>query len=113
MLGLAAKGETIISNIARLRLKESDRAVSITQTLKALGGDVSLEDDVIRIQGSGLLQGGLCQGHGDHRIDMMAACAAVLCEQDVTIEGAQAVSKSYPHFFEDLAALGMKVEKEE
>ncbi|NLA54623.1 MAG: 3-phosphoshikimate 1-carboxyvinyltransferase [Clostridiales bacterium] len=113
LLGLAAKGETIISNIARLQLKESDRAVSITQTLKALGGDVSLEDDVIRIQGSGLLQGGLCQGHGDHRIVMMAACAAVLCEQDVTIEGAQAVSKSYPHFFEDLAALGMKVEKEE
>lgn len=113
LLGLAAKGETIISNIARLRLKESDRAVSITQTLKALGGNVSLEDDVIRIRGSGVLKGGSCQGHGDHRIVMMAACAAVLCEQDVTIEGAQAVSKSYPHFFEDLAALGMKVEKEE
>ena len=113
LLGLAARGETIIRNIARLRLKESDRAVSITQTLEALGGLITLEHDTIRIQGTGVLQGGSCQGHGDHRIVMMAACTAVLCEHDVVIEGAQAVSKSYPNFFEDLTSLGMKVKKEE
>ena len=112
LLGMAAIGETIIHNIARLRLKESDRAISITQTLKALGGDISLEQDTIRIQGKGSLRGGHCEAHGDHRIAMMAACAAVLCDEDVVISGAEAVSKSYPSFFKDLALLGMPVQKE-
>ncbi|NLC33127.1 MAG: 3-phosphoshikimate 1-carboxyvinyltransferase [Clostridiales bacterium] len=113
MLGLAAKGATSIQNISRLRLKESDRAASITQTLQALGGEISLEQDAIHIRGTGVLRGGTCSGHSDHRIVMMAACAAVFCEQDVLIEGAQAVDKSYPRFFKDLQTLGMSAKEEE
>lgn len=107
LLGLAAAGETRLRGIARLRLKESDRAESITRTLQALGADADLEPDAIVIRGGKPLSGGRLDSHGDHRIVMMAACAAVLCEGPVHIAGAGAVSKSYPHFFDDLQGLGV------
>lgn len=113
LLGLAAQGETVLHNIARLRLKESDRAASITQVLQALGGDVTLERDAIRIRGGALLPGGTVDSWGDHRIAMMAACAAPLCRGPVRIQGWQAVSKSYPRFFDDLARLGLASREED
>ena len=49
-------------------------------------------------------------GHNDHRI-VMALSVALLCsEQSGTIEGAQAISKSYPTFFEDVTRIHGKVE---
>ena len=45
----------------------------------------------------------------DHRIAMMAAVAAVACEQPVTILGAECVKKSYPGFWQDYEMLGGKV----
>ena len=113
LLGAAAEGETILTNIARLRLKESDRAASITQTLAALGADIRLEDDCIKVRGRGRIAGGSCDAQGDHRIAMMAACAAVIAQGPIAIGGAQAVSKSYPLFFEDLQSLGLKCKREE
>lgn len=113
LLGLAARGETRLVNIARLRAKESDRAAAITQTLQALGADILLEKDAIIIRGKAPLTGGVCSAQGDHRIAMMAACAAAVSKGPVSITGAQAVSKSYPRFFEHLEALGLNVYMEE
>lgn len=113
LLGAAARGETRLENIARLRIKESDRAAAITQTLAALGADIRQEGDAILIRGRGFLHGGSCGAQGDHRIAMMAACAAAISKSPVSIAGAQAVAKSYPRFFEHLAALGLGVRMEE
>ena len=44
-------------------------------------------------------------GAGDHRIVMALACAALRADGPVTIEGSEAVGKSYPRFFDDLAKL--------
>ena len=49
---------------------------------------------------------------GDHRIAMLGAAASALCEDPVTIVGAEAVNKSYPGFFKDFALLGGKVRVE-
>ena len=54
-----------------------------------------------------LLTGGTVDSWGDHRIAMMAAIAAPLCRNPVTIRNAEAVKKSYPGFFEDLADLSL------
>ena len=43
---------------------------------------------------------------------MMGAAASVLCREPVTVNGAEAVNKSYPTFFDDFAALGGKIRKE-
>lgn len=113
MLGAAARGETVLTNIARLRVKESDRAQSITQTLAALGADIVLEGECIKVRGTGSLAGGSCDAHGDHRIAMMAACCSVIAQGPICITGAQAVNKSYPRFYEDLKSLGIQVLSEE
>ena len=53
----------------------------------------------------GKVMGGEVQSHGDHRIAMACAVAALAAEGEVLIENADAVNKSYPNFFEDLYKL--------
>ena len=96
----------------RLRLKESDRIASVCAALNALGGSAAPDGDRIIITGTGRLRGGVVDACGDHRIAMLGAAASALCEDPVTIVGAEAVNKSYPGFFKDFALLGGKVRVE-
>ena len=105
-LAAAGKGTTVIRNAARLRLKESDRLLSTAQTLTTLGADITATEDSLIINGRPRLKGGVVDAFGDHRIAMMAAVASAACAEPVTITGARAVNKSYPEFWNDLAALG-------
>ena len=100
------EGRTVIRNAARLRIKESDRLASTAQTLNALGARVTEEAEGLIIDSVPRLTGGTVDAWGDHRIAMMAAVAGTAAGGPVTITGAQAVRKSYPQFFDDLAALG-------
>ena len=109
MLGVMASGITVMHPISRLRLKESDRAQSITDTLSALGADIRIAGEQLIITGTGSLRGGLADSCGDHRIAMMAALGASFSREAVTIQGAEAVDKSYPLFFDDLAKLGAQL----
>ena len=108
----AVKGVTVIENAGRLRLKESDRIASVCAALNALGGSAAPDGDRIIITGTGRLRGGVVDACGDHRIAMLGAAASALCEDPVTIVGAEAVNKSYPGFFKDFALLGGKVRVE-
>ncbi len=105
----AVNGTTRIVNAGRLRLKESDRIASVCAALQSLGGRTESDDDSITIFGTGRLRGGTVDACGDHRIAMLGATAATLCAEPVEIIGAQATNKSYPGFFDDLAAFGLKV----
>ena len=104
-----APGETRIVGAARLRIKESDRLVTTRQTLNALGGDVEETEDGLIIRGKETLTGGTIDAQGDHRVAMLAAVASVVCENPVTITGAQAINKSYPSFWRELRELGKAV----
>jgi len=104
-----AEGETLIGNAGRLRLKESDRLRSVTETLRALGAEIRETEDGLVIRGVESLRGGTVTSFSDHRIVMMAAVASVVCRAPVAINVAEAVSKSYPGFFADFEALGGKV----
>lgn len=106
---LGSPGETVIYNAARLRYKESDRLATSAAMIRTLGGGVQELEDGLVIQGGGTLHTGVVDAAGDHRIAMSAAVASVLCG-DVTILGAQSVSKSYPAFWEDFAKLGGSVD---
>ena len=103
-----ADGETVIYNAERLRLKESDRIETTASMLLSLGADVKTAADGLVIKGKPTLCGGETESFGDHRIAMAAAVAAQKCVGAVTINNAQAVSKSYPAFFEDYNSLGGK-----
>ena len=112
MLALIASvsdGETFIKNSEQLRVKESNRLHAVAQTLNALGADVTERKDGLSIRGERELQGGAVTSYGDHRIVMMTAIASIVCKNPVTIEGADAVNKSYPGFFEDFKKLGGEI----
>lgn len=100
-----AKGETIIFNAQRLRLKESDRIESVYRMLKNLGADLDKTDDGFIIRGNGELKGGTVDSFNDHRIVMSASVASCISKEKVIINNSEAVQKSYPGFFEDFDSL--------
>ncbi len=95
----------VLTDIARLRLKESDRVASVIALLESLGGKAEATENSLTIHGTGL-QGGTADACGDHRIAMAAAIAATVCKEPVTVLGAECVSKSYPRFWEEYEKLG-------
>ena len=101
-----AHGQSVLSPIARLRLKESDRVNAILEMLRSLGVSAEAGDDRLVIEGRGAVTGGTVDGVHDHRIVLAASIAAAWAEEPVTVLGAEAVSKSYPGFFDQFAALG-------
>lgn len=114
VLAAFANGSTHIKNAGRLRIKESDRIAAMECELKKLGVAIRSEENDIYIEGKRSYQGDVAfDAHNDHRIAMSLAIAATLCEKPCTIQGAEAVRKSYPLFFEDLMRLGIEVERYE
>lgn len=109
VLACSKKGKTVIYNAERLKIKESDRLETVRATLSSLGADIEKTDDGLIINGTGKLIGGECESYNDHRIAMSAAIASCICENEVIINNAQAVNKSYPNFFVDFESLGGKI----
>ena len=107
-----AEGTTRVRGAARLRIKESDRLETVSAAIRSLGGRARAVDDGLVIEGVPELAGGTVDAANDHRIAMMASILASRCSSPVTVLGAECVAKSYPAFFEDLAALGGIVRKE-
>lgn len=110
---LRGKGTAVsFRNAARLRMKESDRLSAVASVINALGGNAVEEPDGLTICGSDMLCGGVeISCRGDHRIAMMAAIAAAKCVENVVLDGAECVNKSYPTFWSDYKRLGGCVEE--
>jgi 3-phosphoshikimate 1-carboxyvinyltransferase len=108
-LACYAEGVSVLEGTDRLMNKESNRAVTVTDELRKLGADITVQDNHMIIRGGNPLKGADVYGHNDHRIVMMCATAALGADSPVTISGAEAVEKSYPRFFDDLRSLGAQV----
>lgn len=106
----AAEGTTVFKNIERLRAKESDRVETTAAMLRTLGGKITFDETTISVTGSELT-GGTVTSANDHRIAMSAAVASLRCSGSVTIDVAEAVSKSYPDFYEKFTMLGGKCDE--
>jgi len=104
------KGGAIFTNIARLRLKESDRVASVINLLQNLGICVEADLHTMQVHG-GQIQGGIVDACSDHRIAMAAGIAATVAKGPVTILGAECVEKSYPTFWQEYQRLGGKYEQ--
>lgn len=101
----AANQGAVITDVRRLRLKESDRIHAIVDMLAALGGRATADENTLTIYPADLI-GGTVDACNDHRIAMAAAIASTICSRPVTILGAQCVSKSYPGFWKEFTRLG-------
>ncbi len=111
VLAAARQGQTTVCGAARLKIKESNRIESVVNMINNLGGSAVPTDEGIIVNGTGALKGGTVDSCGDHRIVMSAAVAALICEGNVKIEHAEAVSKSYPAFFDEMEHLGASIER--
>lgn len=105
LLATQAEGTTIIKDAQELKVKETNRIDATCEELQKLGANIEPTDDGMIIHGPVQLHGGKVSSRGDHRIGMMLQIAALLTEEIVELDKAEAVAVSYPHFFEDLASL--------
>lgn len=105
VLGAAARGDTVVSDAAELRVKESDRAAAAVRLVRDLGGRARELPDGFVVTGTGGLAGGEVEAGGDHRIAMAAAVAAVVATGGVQVKGFEAVAVSWPGFTEALESL--------
>ena len=105
-----AEGKTKITNIAHLRFKESDRINDTAAELVKMGIKTEVGGDTMVIYG-GKPRGAEIDAHRDHRLAMSLAVAALFADGSSIINGAEAVTKSYPRFFTDLLKLGARVEE--
>lgn len=104
----SAKSGGIFSGTRRLKIKESDRAAVMAEELKKFGASVSVYDDTVVVYPKEFhTPSEVLSGHNDHRIVMSLAVLLTLVGGE--IEGAEAIAKSYPGFFDDIRALGISV----
>ena len=95
-----ARGESVVSGAAELRVKESDRLERVTTSLRAVGVRIEERDDGFRVRGvPARPRGGTVDAGGDHRIAMLGAIAGVVSGDGVEVVGAQTVAISFPEFF--------------
>ncbi len=94
-----------IRDAAELRVKESDRIAALAENLRRMGAKVEEFPDGLKVAGrtAGKLRGAVIEPHGDHRIAMAFAVAALGAEGPTTIRDAQCAGVSYPTFYDDLA----------
>ena len=100
-----AQGTTIIKDAAELKVKESNRIETIVTNLKAMGADVTAEDDGMVIHGGKQLHHALIHTCQDHRIAMSFAVAALCSQGGAEIADAECVDISYPNFYRDFKKL--------
>jgi 3-phosphoshikimate 1-carboxyvinyltransferase len=105
LLATQAEGTTIIKDASELKVKETNRIDTVVQELTKLGASIEATDDGMIIHGGSTLTGGTVSSHGDHRIGMMLAIASLLCKDKVVLENPEAISVSYPNFFNHLNSL--------
>jgi 3-phosphoshikimate 1-carboxyvinyltransferase len=105
LMATQAEGKTIIKDAEELKVKETNRIDTVVQELKKLGASIEATEDGMVIHGQSTLRGGTVSSHGDHRIGMMLAVAALLSTEEVLLEKPEAISVSYPNFFDHLNSL--------
>ena len=98
----AARGTTVIRGAGELRHKESDRIAGVAAGLRAMGANVDIDGDDIRIRGGPALSGASTDSLDDHRLAMTFAIAGLIASGETTIGRPGSASISYPGFFDDL-----------
>ncbi len=110
-MAMAYKGGAVFSGTSRLRLKESDRSAAMAEELKKFGIETDIKEDTMTVYKGEIRKPALAiDSHNDHRIAMAMAVLLSTCGGE--LDGAEAVSKSLPSFFDMIESLGIEVKKD-
>jgi 3-phosphoshikimate 1-carboxyvinyltransferase len=112
-----AEGRTVVTGAEELRVKESDRIAVMADGLHALGVEARATDDGMVIAGrpqgedaaAPVFRSGTIASHGDHRIAMSFAMAALRAAGTIRIEDTDNVATSFPGFVERSSASGLRI----
>lgn len=104
-----AEGETVLTGAGELRVKESDRIQVMADGLQILGIDAQPMPDGMIVRG-GRIGSGRVHSHGDHRVAMAFAIAALKAQGPIEIEDCANVNTSFPDFAGLARRLGLEVE---
>jgi 3-phosphoshikimate 1-carboxyvinyltransferase len=108
-LASVCEGKSIIEGVHRLLHKESDRASALVEEFGKMGVEITIQDDLMIIEGTDQLNGSEVHSHHDHRIVMACGVAGLIADKEMIIGDAEAINKSYPAFFDHLKMLGAAV----
>lgn len=107
LLASQAQGRTVVHDAWELRVKESDRIAATAALLGALGLKMMELEDGFVVSGPQPIAGGAeADHHGDHRLCMIAAVAALAAGAPVRIPHPEVAGVSYPEFWNDFGAIG-------
>lgn len=111
VLAAFCEGETRITNVANLRVKETDRLRALATELRKLGVAVIEHPDGLQIQGNpAALHGAEIATYDDHRMAMCFGMAGARLA-GMRIQDPECVAKTYPGFWEDLQRVGVPVQQ--
>ena len=110
-LAALADGESVLTNVEHVRLKESDRVISMLQ-LNGMGGRLTFDGNSLRVSGVSSLASAHLSSFNDHRVLMSLAVAASAAEGRSTLTYPNAYRISYPRFIESMQTLGVNMEVE-
>jgi 3-phosphoshikimate 1-carboxyvinyltransferase len=112
VVGAVAEGQTEIRDAGELRVKESDRIVTMAGNLRRLGVRVEERRDGLIVHGPARpTGGGVVDSHGDHRIPMAMTVLSLHADGPVHMNDVGCVAKSYPGFWLDLERVGGHAER--
>jgi 3-phosphoshikimate 1-carboxyvinyltransferase len=98
VLGAFARGTTVVSGAAELRVKESDRIETFARAARAIGVEVETSEDGFSVHGPARFHDGAIVTAGDHRIAMAFAVAGRAAEIAVQLDDPECVAVSFPNF---------------
>jgi 3-phosphoshikimate 1-carboxyvinyltransferase len=104
-----ARGSSRVRGAGELRVKETDRIETVTDSLRTLGVRMRASDDGFEVRGvPARPRGGAMRSNGDHRVAMLGAIAGLVSREGVDVGGADAVAISFPGFFDLLDSVSRR-----
>ncbi len=108
-----AHGRTVVRDAAELRVKETDRIATVAAELRKLGAVIEELPDGFVIEGPTPLHSAVVSSHGDHRLAMALAVAALSADGPVLVEESECIPDSFPGFERVLTTLGARLTQSE
>lgn len=102
---LSAEGKTVIKDAQELKVKESNRIRTMAAELGKMGAEIIETEDGMIIEGGQSLHGAKVESHGDHRVAMSLAVAALTAKGETEICGAECADVSFPAYYEAIGKL--------
>ena len=106
-----ATGTTMMSGVAELRVKETDRIAVMVEGLKACGVDVTEGDDFMSVTGQDtpITGGATINSQHDHRIGMSFLVLGMVTANPIQVDDVETINTSFPHFAEKMNKIGAQI----